>query len=182
MHPIVLRTRRKRSSSASSFVASDPPTVALCPSMYLVVERTLMSAPKANTGCSAAVRKVLSTASSTPALCATEATAATSVSFNVGLAGVSIKISLVRGSTAAATARTSEVSTKLARTPTPSNIWRKRRTVPPYTTSEMMVWSPCLRRDKNSVVIAAMPVPKHTAGGASSSAPRERSNASTVGF
>jgi len=71
-------------------------------------------------GWSAAVRKVLSTASNTPAFRATPDTAAMSVSFSVGLAGVSMKISLVRGSMAASTAATSEVSTKLARTPTPS--------------------------------------------------------------
>ena len=131
MQPMVLRTSRKRSSNTSSRVARDPPTVALCPSMYFVVESRLMSAPKSNTGCRAAVKKVLSTASSTPALRATHETAAISVNLRVGFAGVSMKINFVRGSSAALTASLSEVSTKLARMPTPSSTWRKRRTVPP---------------------------------------------------
>src|ERR1039458_5784318 len=92
MQPVVLRIKRKRSRSFSSWVASEPPTVALWPSMYLVVESTLMSAPSWNTGCSTGVRKVLSTARRTPCRRATAAIAGMSHSLSVGFPGVSMKI------------------------------------------------------------------------------------------
>ena len=65
----------------------EPPTVALWPSMYLVVESMVMSAPRSSGRSSTGVRKVLSTTSSRPAGRVIAAMAATSVSLSVGFAG-----------------------------------------------------------------------------------------------
>ena len=91
IEPTVFRISRKRSASAASLVASEPPTVALCPSMYFVVESTEMSAPSSSGRCRTGVRKVLSTASSRPWRLVISAMAAMSVRVRIGLAGVSMK-------------------------------------------------------------------------------------------
>ena len=127
MQPVVLRIRRKRSSSASSWVASEPPTVALWPSMYLVVESTLMSAPSWNTGCNTGVRKVLSTARRTPCRRATAAIAGMSHSLRVGFPGVSMKINFVRGLMACSTSSARDASTSVCSMPSPvSSCWHSR--------------------------------------------------------
>ena len=131
MQPSVLRTRRKRSSSAGSWVAIEPPTVELWPSMYLVVESSVRSAPNSNGRCKTGVRKVLSTASLTPAAWAILAMAAMSVSLSVGFAGVSMNTSFVLGWIACATDSGSDVSTNEASTLKFASTCWNRRTVPP---------------------------------------------------
>ena len=106
--------------------------------MYFVVDSTEMSAPNSMGLCSTGVRKVLSTASRMLCRRAISAMAAISLSFIVGLPGVSTKMIRVCGVMARSTSSGFEVSTEECVTPSPSKTSRNSRTVPPYTMSEMI--------------------------------------------
>ena len=78
--------------------------------MYLVVEWTTMSAPRASGFWKYGEAKVLSTATTAPRSCAISESSAMSESVSIGLVGVSIQSSFVSGLSAFSTEAGSVVS------------------------------------------------------------------------
>mmetsp|Transcript_7108 Transcript_7108/g.22443 ORF Transcript_7108/g.22443 Transcript_7108/m.22443 type:complete len:277 (+) Transcript_7108:171-1001(+) len=125
---------KKWSSSSSSLVlaVTQPPTVMLWPSKYLVVECRLRSQPSSSGRIINGVANVASQQWSTPAFLATAEMTFRSVSVSVGFAGVSEKMSFVApGRIAASTALASVKSTKLNSMPKRMKSLRAARFVPP---------------------------------------------------
>ena len=89
MAPTANCTKPIFSASSASLTMMAPPTTSECPPMYLVVECTTTSAPRASGFCRYGEAKVLSTTRRAPASCASVARAAMSVIFIIGFDGVS---------------------------------------------------------------------------------------------
>src|SRR5215217_8969526 len=87
-----------------------PPTTSEWPPMYLVVEWTTMSAPRASGFWKYGEAKVLSTATNGSRSCAISESSAMSERVSIGLVGVSIQRNLVSGLSASSTAAASVVS------------------------------------------------------------------------
>jgi len=80
-----------------------------------------------------------------------------------GMPGVSMKINLVCGVMACSTSSARDASTSVCSMPSPvSNCWHTTNCAANKPLREMTTWSPDLSSDRNSVVIAAMPVAKQT--------------------
>ena len=83
------------SASSASLTITAPPTTSECPPMYLVVECTTTSAPRASGCCRYGEAKVLSTTSRAPASWVIFAMASMSEMRIIGFDGVSTQTSLV---------------------------------------------------------------------------------------
>ena len=94
--------KASRSESASSFVATKPPTTSEWPPRYFVVECRTTSAPSASGCWRYGVANVLSTTTSAPTACAASAAARMSTRLSNGFVGVSSQTSFVRSSTCSA--------------------------------------------------------------------------------
>src|SRR5260370_557356 len=86
-----------------------PASTSLWPERYLVSECITTSAPSFSGCCSSGVAQVLSKARNAPAFLAIAARARMSVTWSIGLDGVSAQISLVAGVTAPASSFTSHL-------------------------------------------------------------------------
>ena len=89
MPPVVLPIRRMASLRAAVEATTNPQMVSLCPERYLLPLCTTRSAPRVSGCWKAGERKVLSTINSSPASWAMAAQARMSVTFIMGLLGVS---------------------------------------------------------------------------------------------
>ena len=124
--------RNRRASACSRVRATTaPPTVALWPSKYLVVLWIDMSAPSSSGRWKYGVKNVLSTAWGMPWARAISEIAARSVSLSVGLAGVSVRISLVVLRKARRTSSVFDVSANAISTPNRLSTRVQNRCVPP---------------------------------------------------
>src|SRR2546421_12736325 len=95
------------SASASSDVATNPPTTSECPPRYLVDECTTASAPSSSGCCRYGVANVLSTTTRAPRLCASSLTASMSTMLSAGLVGVSTHTTAVPSGHSASSCATS---------------------------------------------------------------------------
>ena len=93
-------------------------------------------APSVNGRCSTGVANVLSTTTTTPALCPIAAMAAKSKTLSSGLDGVSSQIMRVAGRSAFSTFFGSVMSTEVASMPSGRMTLSNKRNVPPYTSSQ----------------------------------------------
>ncbi len=110
--------------------------------MYLVVECSTTSAPRAKGCWSTGEANVLSTTTRTERALAIAEMAAISANLRVGLVGVSNHTKRVLGVIAACNFAKSVRSTKLDSIPNGFITLSNRRNVPPYTSSPETTWSP----------------------------------------
>ena len=136
--PALRRQDRIRSQNGSRRADSTAPaSTSPCPLRYLLAECTTRSAPCSNGRVSTGVATVLSTATRTPAACASSQTAARSVTSHIGFAGVSVHSSRVRpGRIAAVTASRSVVSVNSTSRPQVSANSASHLRTPQYRTRE----------------------------------------------
>ena len=99
--------------------------------MYFVTLWTTMSAPSCSGRCRTGVANVLSTTTSAPAACATEATASMSTIFSSGFDGVSIQTTRVSSRIDARTVCGSVRSHAVCVIPQVANTLSSSRWVPP---------------------------------------------------
>ena len=127
--------------------------------------------------------KVLSTTSSAPASCASEAMASMSPMLSSGLVGVSTHTSRVSpGRSAARTASRSLAGAGSCRSPQAVATLSKSRNVPPYASSGSSTWSPGRHSARMTVSSAARPLAKANPRSPSSSAAMLPSRAVRVGL
>src|SRR4051812_3989987 len=129
---------RKYIRSARSFrdVPAKPPTQSEWPLRYLVVECTTTSNPSSRGRWKNGVMKVLSQTEISPRFFATSATLARSISFSIGLVGLSTQTSFVFGVIAGSRFSGFDRSTNEYEIPCRLKTLSKIRKVPPYTSSE----------------------------------------------
>ena len=180
--PAVRTMGKKAVFASSSLQHSAPAMTRPWPSRNFVPEWMTMSAPSAMGRCNTGVRKLLSTASSAPALWAMLASAAMSHRSVRGLVGVSANSRRVLGRMAACQSLVRVWATKLACTPNRAMMLPSRLMVLPNMDCEQTMWSPALSSPMHSASMADMPLAVATVAGACSSALRRCSKLLTVGL
>ncbi len=150
--------------------------------MYLVVECTTTSAPRASGRWRYGDANVLSTTSRASPSWATCASAAMSAMPSSGFVGVSTMIARVSGRMAARTAATSASGTASYVTFHREKTLEISRNVPPYASFGMMMWSPGLQIVRSRVSSAAIPEAKARPRTPPSIAARHSSSAERLGL